>query len=117
MKNTIVLLTILVTLFCIAQTSHAASGGTHAIEGMVSAKYSGAPSQTLAGQMGLFLKGLKNDMNILFNGTISNPDPLKKLGYKDFSAGDKIQFTRTGKNTFKIKHMDSGKEFTLKVVS
>ena len=118
LKNTIVLITVLLTLVCMVQVSQAANtGSTHAIEGMIGAKYSGAPSMTLAGRMGLLFKELRNDMGIMFPGTIGNPAPLKKLGYKDFAKGDKIQMTRTGEHKWKIKHMNSGKVLTLKVVS
>ena len=118
MKNTIVLITILLSLVCIAQVSHSANtGSTHAMEGMMGGKYSGAPSMAVAGRMGLLFQELRNDMGIMFPGTIGNPAPLKKLGYKGFAKGDNIQMTRTGEHKWKIKHMKSGKVLTLKVVS
>ncbi|MCD4654103.1 hypothetical protein K8T06_09215 [bacterium] len=118
LKNTIVLITILVIVFCVTQSGHAANtGSTHAIEGLLGAKYSGAPSQTLAGRMGLLFEDLKDTRDIVFSGKISDPEPLKKLGYEDFKIGDEIQMTRTDDNTWKIKHVKSEKEFILKVSS
>jgi len=118
LKNTIVVMIAFLTIFCMTQSGLAGnSGGTHALEGLFGAKYSGAPSQALAGRMGLLFKDLKSSMNTPFNGTIVHPEELKKLGYKGFQAGDKIQFTRIGENRFKIKHMKSGKEVILNVIS
>lgn len=82
---------------------------------MIGPKYTGAPSQSLAGKMGLLFNGLKDDINIIFSGTITNPVPLKKIGYKKFVRGDKIEMKRTGPNTWALRHKKNGKKFTLKL--
>jgi len=117
-KKSMMLLTVLITLCCLSSTGFAANTGpVHALEGLWGAKYSGAPSQAVAGVMGLAFDELTQVKNQMFEGTVQNPQPLKKLGYKTIKAGDKIQMTRTGDHMWHLKHVKSGKEFNLKVVS
>lgn len=118
MRNAVVLFTVLLTITCLTQVGQAANtGSTHIMEGMMGGKYSGAPSQAMAGNMGLIFQELRNDMNRMFPGKIKDAAPLKKLGYKNFVVGDQVEMIRTGENTWRIKHVKSGKTLNLKVVS
>lgn len=117
-RNTIVLFTLMVSLFCMAQMSFASNTGpVHALEGLFGGKYSGAPSQALAGRMGMMFREIKDDLALVNIGKIVDPAPIHELGYPEIQADDEIQMTRTGENTWKIKHVKSGKTFTVKVVS
>jgi len=118
MRRAFVLFIVLLSVTCITQVGQAANtGSTHIMEGMMGGKYSGAPSQAMAGKMGLLFQELRSDMNRMFPGKIKDSAPLKKLGYQDFAVGDQVEMIRTGENTWKIKHVKSGKTLKLKVVS
>lgn len=115
-RNTFVIVTLTVIMSCVAQTSFA-KGPVHIFEGMAGGKYSGAPSQAVAGRLGALFQELRDDMDVMFTGKIIDPAPVHDLGYPEVQADDEIQMTRTGENTWKIKHVKSGKTFTVKVVS
>lgn len=92
------------------------TGDNHALEGMFGAKYSGAPSQALAGKLGLLIDGLKDDLMMPFLGKITNPEPLKTFGY-NVTKGDPIELKRIEEHKWELKLMNSGKIITFKVNS
>ncbi len=117
LKSNPFLLVTLFVLLSVSQPGQAANTGpVHAMEGMIGPKYTGAPSQSLAGKMGLLFQDLKDDMNIIYSGKITNTAPLKKIGYKTFVRGDEIEMKRTSPNTWVIRHKKTNKKFTLKVL-
>ena len=115
-KNAFTVFTLMVTVLCIAQLSFA-KGPVHILEGMAGGKYSGAPSQALAGRLGMTFEIIQDNLDVMNIGKIVDPAPVHELGYPDVIVDDAIEMTRTGENTWKIKHVKSGKEFTVKVVS
>ena len=103
--KTITVLTLaLLAAFCLCSDNVLATntGSTHAMEVMVGAKNSGAPSQQLAGRMGLLINGLKEMKGKHFLGKVSDPAPLLKHGFTGVKAGDLVSFVKTGDLTYKI---------------
>jgi hypothetical protein len=118
MKNIAILFAVVLTVFCTMQSSYAANTGpVHALEGMAGGKYSGAPSQALAGRLGMTFEHLRDDLHTSFEGIIADPVPIHELGYPEVLSGDPIRLIRTGENTWTITHIKSGKEIRVKVVS
>jgi hypothetical protein len=92
------------------------TGPVHALEGLIGPKYNGAPSQMLAGTMGLTFDELHDDLDQPFTGKVDDPKPLKKLGY-DVAKGDGVELKRVGDHEWRLKLLGTKKEMTLRVVS
>jgi hypothetical protein len=111
------LIPMIVLSFVMISFARQKTGDTHAVESLFGAKYTGAPSQALAGRMGLMFEHLEDILHQSFTGIVQDPEPIHKLGYKTVQKGDKIEMKRIAEHTWELKHLKSQKVFQLKVVS
>jgi hypothetical protein len=115
MKRTLVLAVVL--LLASAALAVQRTGDTRVLEGLYGAKYSGAPSQALAGRLGVTFKHLEDVFHQPFLGKVDNPEELRKLGYDSIQKGDQIEMKRIEDHSWEIKHVKSRKTVRINVIS
>jgi len=92
-----------------------AKGPTDAIEVQVGAQNSGAPSQQLAGRLGLLFDHLDETVGKTYLGTVETPMKLAVIGCSGIKAGQKVELTKIGELQYRVKFAGSGQEKIVKV--